>query len=353
MRHEIAGRVQTPALELRVGFVLLPDFTLIALTGFIEALRIAGDDEHRSRPIYCRWDIMAPDSRLIRSSCGLSVMPTSKFQPPENFDYIVVVGGMLDGHDRVDPAIIDYVKSAAAAGLPLVGACTGSFVLARAGLMDGRRACIHQFHVTEFQAEFPQIAVESARLFTIDGPRITCPGGASAMDLAIHLIQRHCGRDRALKTVQLLLFDEARSGNHPQARSAIDLSTPVRDPMVRRALLVMQQNIGSTLSIEEIATSLGTNVKTLGRAFQAQLSMSPGQTYRQIRLARALWLMEYTVKSLSEISYECGFADASHFSRACREAFEASPSDIRAEMLDRAGSHTPSARSMISHLMPD
>jgi transcriptional regulator GlxA family with amidase domain len=81
--------------------------------------------------------------------------------------------------------------------------------------------------------------------------------------------------------------------------------------------------------------------------------MSPGQTYRQIRLARALWLMEYTVKSLSEISYECGFADASHFSRACREAFEASPSDIRAEMLDRAGSHTPSARSMISHLMPD
>lgn len=350
--HEVSRRVQTPTLELRVGFVLLPDFTLIALTGFIEALRIAGDDLDQSRNLYCRWDIMAPESRLIRSSGGLSVMPTSKFQPPENFDYIVVVGGKLDAHERVDPAIIDYVKSAAAAGLPLVGACTGSFLLARAGLMEGRRACVHQFHVTEFQAEFPGIAVESDHLFTIDGPRITCPGGASAMDLAIHLIQRHCGRDRALKTVQLLLFDEARSSNHPQARSAIDLSTPVRDPMVRRALLVMQQNIGDALSIEEIATSLGTNVKKLGRAFQAQLRMSPAQTYRQIRLARALWLMEYSPKSLSEISYECGFADASHFSRTCREAFQASPSDIRSELLTRTGSPVTSVGPMASHLMP-
>ncbi|WP_330704055.1 GlxA family transcriptional regulator [Novosphingobium resinovorum] len=345
-------KLETPVLELRLGFLLLPDFTLLALTGFIEALRIAGDEFDLSRNLYCRWDIMAPDSRQIRSSCGLTVLPTARLQPPENFDYIVVVGGKLQSHERTDPAITDYLRDAAGGTVPMIGACTGSFMLARTGALQGRRACVHQFHTAEFQAEFPDIMVESDRLFTIDGPRLTCPGGASAFDLAIHLIQRHCGRERALKTVSLLLFDEARASNHPQARTALDLSAPVRDPFVRRALLLMQQNLGSPVTIQSIAETLGTNMRKLTRAFHAQLDMSPAHTYRQIRLERALWLIGHTGKSMSEIAYECGFSDASHFSRMFKEVFDTSPSDVRAQLRAQATGPRAVAGSFMSELSP-
>lgn len=331
---DCARQVEAPVVELRIGFLLLPDFTLLALTGFLEALRIAGDESDLSRNLYCQWEIMAPTGRPIRSSCGLPVLPTTTLEPPERFDYVVVVGGKLQSHPRTDSAIIHYIR-AAAASVPLIGACTGSFMLARAGVMEGRRVCVHQFHVSQFQAEFPDIAVESDHLFTIDGPRLTCPGGASAFDLAIHLIQRHCGRERALRTVSLLLFDEVRAGNHPQGRTAKDLSAPVRDPLVRRALLIMQQNVGRPVTIDGIAKALGTNARRLTRLFDAELAMSPAQTYRQIRLERAKWLIEHSVKSMSEIAYECGFADASHFSRSYREAFGASPSDVRSESRSR------------------
>lgn len=352
MANQESDGVKAPALELRVGLLLLPEFTLLALTGIIEALRIAGDDADRSRNLYCRWDIMAPGSAYLKSSCGLSVSPTSKLQPPENFDYIVVVGGRLEAHDRIDPAITEYVERAAARHVPLVGACTGSFMLARAGLMAGRRACVHQFHLAEFQAEFPDVEVESNRLFVIDGDRITCPGGASAFDLAIELIQRHCGRDRALKTAYLLLFDEIRSSNHPQSRTVIDMSAPVRDPIVRRAVLIMQQSIGVSLPIQTIADRLGTNVKRLSRAFQTHLGTSPGNTYRHIRLERALWLVENSARSMSEIAYECGFADASHFSRSFREAFGKSPRDLRSPIMRHAEAPDADVQGYIGNVLP-
>lgn len=348
---DYAKKMDAPVLELRMGFLLLPDFTLLALTGFLEALRISGDELDLSRNLFCQWEIMAPTGRAIRSSCGLTVLPSATLQPPEGFDYIVVVGGKLQSHQRTDPAIISYIR-AAAGSVPLIGACTGSFMLARLGAMQGRRACVHQFHVAQFQSEFPDIVVESDRLFTIDGPRLTCPGGASAFDLAIHLIQRHCGRERALRTVSMLLFDEVRASNHPQARAALDLSAPVRDPLVRRALLIMQQNLGRPVTIHSIAEKLGTNVRRLTRGFDAELAMPPSQTYRQIRLERAMWLIEHTLKSMSEIAYECGFADASHFSRTFREVFNTSPSDVRSDLRARATEPLP-AGTFMSKLAPN
>ena len=353
MTARTIGRVEPPILKLRIGFVVLPEFTLMALSGFIEALRVSDYDTIPKNGHLCSWEVMSHSFAQVRSSSGLAIQPTSKLRDPREFDYIVVVGGLLEGHDKADPAIIDYVRQAAAHDVPLIGACTGSFLLARAGLMEGRRSCVHQFHVNDWQAEFPTLAVESDRLFVVDGPRITCPGGASAIDVAIHLIQRHCGRERALKTVGLALFDEARSSNHPQGRTALDVSAPVRDPLVRRAILIMQQNISSIVTIESIAGTLDSKVKKLSRAFRTQLSMSPAQTYRQIRLQRALWLVEHTSKSMSEIAYECGFADASHFSRMFREEFDASPNNVRIAMRAQSAAAVSPVVSFTPQLLPN
>ncbi|MDT9600208.1 GlxA family transcriptional regulator [Sphingosinicella rhizophila] len=346
------GRPRLAGVQLRVGFLLMPDFTLMALTGFIEALRLAGDELDHSRNLYCSWEVMAPRPKAIRSSSGLSVLPTSGLKPPESFDYIVVIGGRLESHDRTDPSIIDYLRAAADAGIPLVGACTGSFLLARAGLMDNHRCCVHQFHLSDFQSEFPDIETEPDHLFLVDRRRITSAGGASSIDLAMHLIQRHCGRARALKVACQLVFEEARAGNHPQARTAVDWSANVRNPIIRRALLVMQQNIGTTIPIPTIASTVGVNAKQLERLFLAQLNASPIKIYRQIRLERALWLIEHSVKSMSEIAYECGFSDASHFSRTCREVFGTSPKEIRETRLNRADNPTCSITGMLPDLLP-
>jgi transcriptional regulator GlxA family with amidase domain len=193
--------------SLRVGFLLAPDFTLVALAGILDILRIAADEEDRSRQIHCSWAIMAPHSQPIRSSCGLEVLPTSKLLPATSFDYVVVVGGLLESHARVPAAIIGYLREAATRGVSLIGTCTGSFILARCGLMRGRRCCVHHHHVEQFQAEFPESEVDSASLFTVDGDRITCPGGGSAIDMALYLVERHCGRTRAMKVLCELILE--------------------------------------------------------------------------------------------------------------------------------------------------
>ncbi|HVO88431.1 MAG TPA: DJ-1/PfpI family protein, partial [Casimicrobiaceae bacterium] len=123
--------------QLSVGFVLQPEFTLIAFAGFVDALRLAADERDGSRPIRCAWSVLAPTSAPIRASCGVEIHPTSHLVDPGRFDYLVVVGGLLRGGHHIDAQLVRYLQQADAAGVPLVGICTGSFVLARSNLLRG------------------------------------------------------------------------------------------------------------------------------------------------------------------------------------------------------------------------
>lgn len=162
-----AGGPARPAL--RVGFLLAHNFTLSALSLFVDTLRLAADEGDRSRPIRCAWSIMGATAETIRSSCGLSVVRTAPLADPLSFDYVVMVGGLLHGGEQVDDATIQYLKWAAGAGVPLIGVCTGSFILARAGLMEGRRCCVSWYHVPDYEAEFPGRRPVADQLFLVDG----------------------------------------------------------------------------------------------------------------------------------------------------------------------------------------
>src|SRR5699024_8200363 len=115
-------------------------------SAFVDCLRLAADDGDASRPIHCRWSLMAHDGRPVRSSCGAEVGPCTPFQPPENFDYLVICGGILPEGPVADPATVAYLRKAASAGVPLVGLCTGPFAMSQAGLMDRRRCCVSWYH---------------------------------------------------------------------------------------------------------------------------------------------------------------------------------------------------------------
>jgi transcriptional regulator GlxA family with amidase domain len=316
---------------LSVGFILLPSFTLMALAGFVEALRHAADVRDRSRQIQCRWSILGPDDRPVRASCGVAVSPWEAFGDATAFDYIAVVGGLLSGHAAVDPRVVRYIEQAAARGVPLIGLCTGSFLLARAGLMEGRRCCVSYYHAEEFQAEFAgrDIEVVADALFVSDRGRITCPGGVASVDLALHLLERRLGAQRAQKSMIQMIFDRARPASAPQPRFDASWHAPPRHPTTRRAVLLMELHVSDPLSITAIAAQLGVSIKTLERLFAAEFARSPGAFYKQLRLQIAERMLRESTRPVMNIALDCGFADLSYFGRAFREAFGASPRAFR------------------------
>jgi transcriptional regulator GlxA family with amidase domain len=179
--------------KLRVGFLLMHNFTLTAFASFIDVLRLAADKGDRSRPIDCTWQVMSPNHRQAKASCGILVQASSGLIEPAALDYIVVVGGLLQGTPPLPSEIGAYLRRAADAGVTLVGVCTGSFVMCRLGLMKQRKCCVSWYHYRDFVEEFPSLVPIADRLFVIDGNRITCSGGTGVADLAAHLVSERLG----------------------------------------------------------------------------------------------------------------------------------------------------------------
>src|SRR5579862_4824769 len=319
---ERAGRI-----PLRVGIILAEHFTLSAFAVFIDHLRLAADEGDRSRPVNVNWSIMSSRRDSIPASCGVLIEPTSPLLAPEALDYVVVIGGILHAGPQIDDATLRYLREVASTPVPLVGICTGSFILCRAGLMRGRRSCVSWYHYQDFLEAFPDHDVVADRLFLADGPRITCAGGAGAAALATHLIERHLGSAVAQKASQVLLFDKPRSGSDAQPHPP--LSETVSEPRVRRALLLMEQNLTRPVAIAAIADELGLSVRQLERVCREHVGMGPASLYRQLRMRYAHWLVENTDRSVTEIAIEAGFADCAHFSRQFKDAYGLSPSTRR------------------------
>jgi transcriptional regulator GlxA family with amidase domain len=313
--------------KLSVGFVLAPNFTLLALSAFVDTLRLAADEGDRSRPILCAWTVLSDSMRPVRSSSGISVNPDTELQDPKQFDYIVVVGGTLSS-DALSKGMGAYVQQAAAAGVPLVGICTGSFVLARLGLMQGRHSCISWFHHEEFRAQFPQLQASSDELFSIDGDRLTCAGGTSVVHLAAHLVKQFCGEAAAAKALRIMIEQSTLPAQFPQPQP---VQTPkTRDLRVRKAMLLMERNLETPLSAEFVARHVGVSVRQLERLFKAEVGCSPSLFALRIRLAHAHHRLLHSQEPVADIALQSGFVNRSHFARSFRLAFGQTPSDLRA-----------------------
>lgn len=314
---------------LRVGFLPTHNFTLSALSLFVDTLRLAADEGDRSRPIRCQWSIMSAKPQPIRASCGLTINRTAPLSSPTDFDYVVVVGGILHGGDQTDIETIRWLKTAAAAGVTLIGVCTGSFVLSRAGLMNRRRICVSWYHVPDFADEFPDQIPVADRLYVDEGDRITCSGGAGVADLAAHLVERHIGLTPALKALHVMQVQTARGADAAQPH--LPIGEGLSDERVRRALLLMEQHIADPIAVEDIAGRIELSPRQLERLFRSTLGDGPAIVYRRMRLGHARWLIENTQKNLTTVAVETGFCDASHFARQFRAAYGFSPSELRNE----------------------
>lgn len=323
MRHSPAARA-----KLRVGFVLLHNFTLTAFSTFVDVLRLAADEGDRSRPIACAWQVMNARRKPVRSSCGIEVQPTADFLDPDGFDYVVLVGGLLHGMPPLSPEIAAYLQRASAAQVPLVGVCTASFVLCRLGLMEHRKCCVSWYHYRDFLDEFPALVPVADLLFVIDGNRITCSGGAGVADLAARLVARHLGEAEAQKALNILLVDHPRDEASPQPAPQPE-ARGSEDRRISRALLMMEQNLSEPLAVSAIASALGLGLRQLERLFRERLGMSPRQAYLDLRLRHGQWMLKIADLPVAHIAVAVGFADSSHFGRAFRARFGSTPAAFR------------------------
>jgi transcriptional regulator GlxA family with amidase domain len=323
-----------------VGFVLVPRFTLVAFAGFIDALRLAADEADRSRQHDCTWSILGEPGRAVRASCGVAVMPTEPYGDPAPFDYVVVVGGLMHGGQLVPREAIAFLRRAAAARKPLVALCTGSFVLARAGLLDGYRSCVSWFHQGEFAREFPAIDMVSDQMFVVDRDRMTCAGGTSVTHLAAHLIERRLGRARANKSLRIMIEDTPLPAETPQPpMSGIE----VADPLVKRSILLLEQTLNEPRSVDWLAGRVAVGVRQLERRFRSALGLSPREVALRMRLSHARWLVEHTARPMTSVALECGFTDASHFARCFRRIHGTSPTALRSVRRNYSGRNTGEA----------
>jgi len=325
-----AKRIKPMTRPLRVGFILSNNFTLTALSNFIDVLRLAADEGDNSQPIRCQWHIMSEADQPLRSSSGILIQPTSRFIDPSQLDYVVVVGGLLHRGPQISEKARSYLVQAAATTVGLVGVCTGSFILWRLGLLQGHKCCISWYHYRDFMEEFGNTLPIADQLFVIDGKRITCSGGVGVAYLAAQLVQDRVGLASAQKALHIMQIDRMRAGS--DAQSAPPTEFIGDDGRISRALLLMEQNLSSRLSVDKLAATVGLSTRQLERLFRRKTGQSPQEAYLGLRLKHAKWMLK-TELPVASIAVETGFVDGSHLTKAFKAAFGTSPSDERRRML--------------------
>ena len=328
MIESLATGITQPT-ALKVGFVLLDQFTLTGFAGVIDALRLAADTGGRSRQIAAAWCVMTENGQSCKSSCGATIADAVALQAPSDFDYIAVCGGngYEDGH-LYTPALVKYLQDAARQKVRLVGICTGTFALAHAGLIGSRTVCINWNAAEVFAKRFPAIQARTDRLFIDEGDLLTCAGATAAIDLGLHLIARHCGNDKARQAIRHLILQDARSASIPQPHLLTELPEHTH-VHVRQAVHFMAQHIDAPMSIDATARFVGTSARQLERVFRKELGATPKTIQLHMRLRYGQWLLANSAKPVMQIAFDCGFADAAHFTREYRALFQSRPTDLR------------------------
>lgn len=314
--------------DISVAFVLSPQFTLLPFAGFIDAMRHSADEGDRSRQIFCRWECVSATLDPVTASCGVEVLPWRVYGDSTRYDYIVVVGGLLSAFDQHYAETFEFLRSAYQNGVSIIGLCTGSFVMAEAGLMSGRRCAVHIHHRQQLIERYADVTPVVNEMYVHDEQLITCPGGTAAIDLAVEILSEHCGRNRGMKGMTALVVDEHRGAHHVGRMPFQDLEE-CGEWRVETAVRLMRHNLRNPCSIQQLAQIVGSTIRQLDRSFKRHADKSPQTVWREMRLQHARWRLMNSSRSITQIAHECGFADSSHFSRWFKRAFNEPPHTYR------------------------
>jgi len=307
-----------------VGFLLIPGFALMSYASAVEPLRAA--NILAGRELY-RWRHISTGEALVQASNGLAIVADHTVGEPLEFDAVLVCAGGNPALFHHAPTL-RWLRSLQPRRMAIGGVSGGPYLLARAGLLDGRRCTIHWEHAAAFAETFPQIVLTRS-LFEIDGDRLTCAGGIAALDMMTTLIERDHGRALAREVGEWFLQSRARPGSGPQRMHPRE-RYGVSNPHLIAALEAMEARIEAPATREELAKAAGIGLRQLERLFAGQLGSSIGSHYLDVRLERARGLIDETALPVIEIAIACGFRSASHFSRSFKQRYGRPPRSLRA-----------------------
>lgn len=319
------GRVTVKAQHFI--FALIEDFTHLAFACAVEPLRIAnlvsGHDLYR-------WSFASDDGLSAKASNGSVTQVHYSFANMPHSDRIFVISGLNVRQAPLRNAIT-MLRRERATGTRIGAICSGAYVLAKAGFLDGMETAIHWEYHDGFKEEFPDIHLIH-NVFVAHEKFVTASGGTAAADLMLHLIEQDHGYDLAVSVADQMVYNAVRSGDAEQ-RVSIQSRAGVRNPHLIRAVESMRASIHAPQSPSQIAGEIGISVRQLERLFDRHFNTSPKRYAMELRLERAQHLLLQTEAGITEIALACGFENVGHFGRVYRSRFGVSPARQRARAI--------------------
>jgi len=306
-----------------VGFLLTPQFSMIAFTSAIEPLRAAN---RVARNQLFTWDLFTIDGKPVQASNGVEFNPDAKIEDNIACDILFVCAG-IRAYDHRSKKTSAVLRSLSRRGMPLGSVCTGTVALAEAGLLDGYRCTIHWENIESFAERYPKLEI-TATLFEADRNRFTCSGGMAALDMMIHSIKQDYGRELSMRVADQMLYASLREPQELQ-RMAVEQRTGISHPKLLGAIGYMEAYLESPIPVTQIAESINLSTRQLERLFQNELKTSPAKYYHAMRLDRARTLLRQTTMRTLEIAFATGFSSLSYFTKSYKNKFGYSPKQER------------------------
>jgi len=301
-----------------IGLILENGFQIIglsALSAFELANAELGEDGYR-------MTILSQYGGVVHSTIGVGIETTALNDMP---DTLMVAGIRVRG--PLPAGLMSYIGRAGTEARRVAGICTGAFVLAEAGLLNGRTATTHWLHARRLQERFPEVRVDEDRIFVQDGNIWTSAGMSAAMDLALALIENDHGAALARNVARRLVVYYRRPGGQSQFSALLELEP--RSDRVKRALTYAKENLRNALTVEELADAARLSPRQFSRVFREETGQSPAKAVEMLRLEAARAMLETGRHPMETVAQDTGFADRDRMRRAFVRAYGLTPSSLR------------------------
>jgi transcriptional regulator GlxA family with amidase domain len=300
-------------------FALVEDFTHLTFACAVDPLRIA--NLISGKELY-RWSFASANGRTATSSIGSVTLVHHGFDKLPVSDRLFVISG-INMHQKDNRSLISALRRERTRGTMIGALCSGAYILARAGFLDGMQAAIHWEYHDSFMEEFPDVNLVS-NVFVADEKFITASGGTATADLMLHLIERDHGYDLSVAVSDQMVYNAVRDATAAQ-KVSLQSRIGMRSRHLARAIQIMRDRLDDPVSPSAIARELGISTRQLERLFGKYLNSSPKRYSMEMRLERARHLLLQTEMSTTEVAVACGFESPGHFSRVYRIAFGIKP----------------------------
>ncbi len=303
----------------RFVFVLIENFTLLSFSSALDALRIA--NRMSGKKLY-DWTFIGENGEFVSCSAGTQFKLDNSLIELHRDDTILLCGG-TSIQESTTKKLIGWLRREARRGLIIGGLCTAAYPMAKAGLLDDKKATVHWENQDSFAEEFLEVELTKT-VFVCDGNRYTTAGGTSSIDLLLKIIADEHGEELANAVADQMIYSSIRTDQDTQ-RLSVPTRIGVRHPKLSKVIQMMEINIEEPISPSILAKDVGMSTRQLERLFRRYLDRSPKRYYMELRLQKARNLLMQTDMSVINVALACGFASPSHFSKCYRAHYDTTP----------------------------